>query len=146
MNIREVNGQMKGLSTSEVAKVCNVNVETIRYYERRDLLPEVPRTESGYRIFSTEIVDRIKFIKAAQELDFSLSEIKKLISITENDSSVTSQEIQQFAEDKLTEIESKISGLKSVKSILHDLMDRCSGKGPICECPIIQNLSKKDHD
>jgi Hg(II)-responsive transcriptional regulator len=137
---------LKGLSSSEVAKECNVNVETIRYYERRDLLPKVPRTESGYRIFSTEIVDRIKFIKRAQELDFSLSEIKKLISITENDSSFTSQEIQQFAEHKLTEIESKISGLKNVKSILHDLLERCSGKGPICECPIIQNLSKKEND
>lgn len=134
---------MKGLTTSEVAKECNVNVETIRYYERRNLIPEAPRTESGYRIFSTGIVDRIKFIKRAQELDFSLSEIQKLISITENDSNFTSQEIQQFAEKKLAKIETKISGLKSVQSILHDLLERCSGKGPICECPIIQNLSEE---
>ncbi|MDC3418636.1 MerR family transcriptional regulator [Aquibacillus salsiterrae] len=132
---------MKGLSTSEVAKECDVNVETIRYYERRNLIPEVPRTESGYRVFSTDIVDRIKFIKRAQQLDFSLTEIKKLIGITENDSSFTAQEIQQFAENKLAEIESKISGLKNVQSILHDLLERCSGKGSICECPIIQSLS-----
>jgi DNA-binding transcriptional MerR regulator len=72
---------MEGLSTSEVAKACDVNVETIRYYERRNLIPAVPRTDAGYRVFPTEIVDRIKFIKRAQELDFSLSEIQKLISL-----------------------------------------------------------------
>ncbi|WP_170006499.1 MerR family transcriptional regulator [Bacillus fonticola] len=135
---------MKGLSTSEVAKECHVNVETIRYYERRNLIPEVPRTASGYRVFPAEIVHRIKFIRRAQELDFTLSEIKNLISITENDNDFTSQEIQQFANHKLAEIESKIIGLKSVQSMLQDLLERCSGKGPICECPIIQSLSESD--
>jgi Hg(II)-responsive transcriptional regulator len=137
---------LKGLSISEVAKACGVNIETIRYYEKRGLIEEPPRTESGYRAFSTEVIERIKFIKRAQELDFTLSEIQKLISITENDESFTADDAKQFATEKLSQIRNKIRGLENVQLLLDDLLERCSGKGPICECPIIQNLSKQGDD
>ncbi|WP_407270650.1 MerR family transcriptional regulator [Radiobacillus sp. PE A8.2] len=134
---------MKGLAISEVARVCGVNIETIRYYEKRGLIQEPPRTASGYRSFSKEVIERINFIKRAQELDFSLSEIQKLIRITDNDKNFTAEDAQQFAKEKLSEVEQKIRGLESVKSLLGDLLERCSGKGPICECPIIQDLSRQ---
>jgi Hg(II)-responsive transcriptional regulator len=131
------------LSIGQVAKLANVNLETVRYYEKRGLIVEPPRTETGYRMFSEDVVDKIKFIKRAQELDFTLSEIKKIIRITENDDSFTAQEVHQFAEQKLNIIEGKIRDLEKVKSVLQDLSERCSGKGPICDCPIIQSLSRK---
>lgn len=137
---------MKGLSISQVAKECNVNIETIRYYEKRGLIPEPPRSESGYREFPVKVIERIKFIKRAQELDFTLTEIQKLIRISENDESFSSQEVQQFALQKLDEIDTKLRDLEKVRFVLLDLSERCSGKGPICECPIIQSLSKEGED
>lgn len=137
---------MRGLSISEVAKECGVNIETIRYYEKRGLIQDPPRTATGYRAFPTEVIERIKFIKRAQELDFTLSEIQKLISISDNDGNFTATDAKQFAMEKLREVEDKIRGLGSVKSLLEDLLERCSGSGPICECPIIQNLSREGDD
>jgi DNA-binding transcriptional MerR regulator len=92
------------------------------------------------------VIDRIKFIKRAQELDFSLSEIQKLISISDNDESFTAADAKQFAMEKLNEVEKKLRGLGNVKFLLEDLLERCSGKGPICECPIIQNISREGDD
>ncbi|MCD8502155.1 MAG: MerR family transcriptional regulator [Bacillaceae bacterium] len=71
---------MKGLTISQVAREANVNIETIRYYERRGLISEPPRTESGYRKFPQEVVNDIKFIKRTQDLGFTLEEIKSLLS------------------------------------------------------------------
>ena len=76
---------MEGLSIGEVAKKTSVNVQTVRYYERRGLIPAPPRTESRYRVFPFEIVNRIRFIKRSQELGFSLKEIEKLLAISEEE-------------------------------------------------------------
>ena len=72
---------MDQLTTSEVAKRGGVNLETIRYYERRGLLPKPPRTVSGYRIFAPEALRRLRFVKRAQAIGFSLQEIKTLLSL-----------------------------------------------------------------
>ena len=66
---------MNGLRSGELAKAADVNVETLRYYERRGLLPEPPRRESGYRVYPAESISRLRFIKGAQELGFTLEEI-----------------------------------------------------------------------
>ena len=134
---------MNGLSISEVAKKSKVNIETVRYYERRRLIPEPPRTESGYRVFSLEIVERIKFIKRSQELGFTLDEIEKLLAITEDEEHYDSEEILDFTTQKIREIELKIYDLEKIKSALVDISIQCPGSGnPICRCPIIETLSK----
>lgn len=134
---------MNGLLISEVAKKAKVNIETVRYYERRRLIPEPPRTESGYRVFSLEIVERIKFIKRSQELGFTLDEIEKLLAITEDEEHYDSEEILDFTTQKIREIELKIYDLEKIKSTLVDLSIQCPGSGnPICRCPIIETLSK----
>ena len=134
---------MNGLLISEVAKKSKVNIETVRYYERRRLIPEPPRTESGYRVFSLETVERIKFIKRSQELGFTLDEIKKLLAITEYEEHYDSEEILDFTTQKIREIELKINDLEKIKSTLVDLSIQCPGSGnPICSCPIIETLSK----
>jgi DNA-binding transcriptional MerR regulator len=72
---------MNALRTSDVAKEGGVNLETVRYYERRGLLPKPPRTPAGYRTFGTDAVRRLRFIKRAQDLGFSLKEIKELLAL-----------------------------------------------------------------
>ncbi|OJU08817.1 MAG: Hg(II)-responsive transcriptional regulator [Clostridiales bacterium 43-6] len=134
---------MNGISISEVAKKSNVNIETVRYYERRGLIPEPPRTESGYRVFSLEIVERIKFIKRSQELGFTLDEIEKLLAISEDEAHFDSEEVLQFTTQKIRDIELQIQDLEKIKSALEDLSAKCPGSGySICKCPIIESLSK----
>lgn len=79
-NINEVK-TMQGLTISQVARKANVNIETVRYYEKTGLISKPPRMESGYRCFPPEVVKQITFVKRAQELGFTLSEIKELITI-----------------------------------------------------------------
>ena len=129
---------MNGLTISELAKNAGVNIETIRYYERLGLISEPPRTESGYRIFSPEVIQRIKFIKRSQDLGFSLSEINKLLTLTESEG-FSCWEVRQFASQKLEEIELKIRDLQNIKSVLQDLSSKCS-EGSINGCPIIERL------
>jgi len=132
---------MKGLTISELAKNAGVNIETIRYYERLGLISEPPRTESGYRIFPPEVIQRIRFIKRSQDLGFTLSEIKKLLSMTESESSGC-REVRLFASQKIKEIEFKIRDLQSIKSVLQDLSSRCPDQGPVHSCPIVERLSE----
>lgn len=132
---------MDGLTIGQIAKGVNVNVETVRYYERVGLIPLTPRTESKYRIFPVEVIQRINFIKKAQDLGFKLSEIKTLLSISDS-GEYGCREVQQFASQKIEEIELKIRDLLEIKSILQDLTNRCPGQGSIGECPIINEFKE----
>lgn len=132
---------MDGLTIGQVAKAAKVNVETVRYYEKVGLIPQPPRTESKYRLFPSEVIQRIKFIKKAQDLGFTLSEIKTLLYISDS-KDFDCREVQQFAFQKLDEIELKIHDLLEMKSILQDLTNRCPGQGSIGECPIIKEFKE----
>ena len=132
---------MDELTIGQVAKGAHVNVETVRYYERVGLIPLPPRTESKYRLFPVEVIQRIKFIKKAQDLGFKLSEIKTLLSISDSEE-YGCREVQQFASQKIEEIELKICDLLEIKSILQDLTNRCPGQGSIGECPIINEFKE----
>ncbi len=101
---------MKPLTTGQLAKQAQVNVETIRYYERRGLLPEPPRRWSGYREYSQADVAHLRFIKRAKELGFSLSEISELLSLRV-DPDTTCDDVQQRTEIKIADIEAKIQTL-----------------------------------
>jgi MerR family mercuric resistance operon transcriptional regulator len=127
---------MNGLKTGQVAEQANVNIETIRYYEKHGLIDHAPRTESGYRQFSVETVERIRFIKRAQELGFTLAEIKKLLSVSNNVEN-DCDDIKQFAVRKIDEIEQKIIDLTKIKSILSDLSAKCPACGSVDNCPIL---------
>jgi Hg(II)-responsive transcriptional regulator len=134
---------MNGLTISQIAKASNVSIETVRYYERRGLISEPPRTESGYRMFPKEVIQDIKFIKRAQDLGFTLEEIKKLLSISNDEESFHSEEIYEFVTGKIQEIEAKIHEFNNIKSLLEDLAAKCPGSGVLKnQCPIIKNLSE----
>ncbi|MBV5134025.1 MerR family transcriptional regulator [Staphylococcus epidermidis] len=131
---------MEGLTISQVAKEANVNIETIRYYERRGLISEPPRTESGYRKFPHEVIQDIQFIKRTQDLGFTLEEVKNLLAAS-NDEKFRSEEMHDFATSKMKEIETKIHDLHQMKALLEDLVEKCPGSGVSKgECPIIKNF------
>src|SRR3990172_1289903 len=108
---------MKNLTIGQLAQKAQVNIETVRYYERRGLVPEPPRRESGYRQYSPDTVGRITFIKRAQDLGFSLKEIQELLSLRV-DPGTTSTDIKMRAEAKLTDIDTKLRDLKRMKTAL----------------------------
>jgi len=128
------------ISTSELAKRGGVNLETIRYDERQGLLPKPPRSQAGYRQFSPDSVRRVRFIKRAQELGFSLKEIKELLALRITPGS-TRADVRKRAEAKITDIEEKVQHLRAMKKALVRLTGSCCGNGPATECPILDSLS-----
>src|SRR5215203_6070158 len=131
--------QMARLKIGQVAELGGVNLQTVRYYEREKLLPEAPRLASGYRVFSDDTVRRVRFIKRAQELGFTLAEIRELLSLRidhERDSGT----VRELALRKISDIDQKIRTLQAMKGALEHLTDRCSGHGPASECPILETI------
>lgn len=130
---------MKTLTIGRLAKKVNVNVETIRYYERRGLMPEPPRSESGYRHYSQDSVVRIRFIVHAKELGFSLKEVSELLSLRV-DQFNTCHDVKRIAEVKIADIEERIRALLDMKNALIKLKAECNGRGPTGDCPLLEAL------
>lgn len=133
---------MENLTIGQLAKRAHVNIETVRYYERRGLMPEPTRRESGYRQYSQDDVARLQFIKRAKELGFSLEEISELFSLRV-DPQTTCGDVKSRAEAKIADIEEKIETLEEMKRALLKLTDRCRGRGPVTECPILEALDSE---
>jgi len=130
---------MERLSIGQLAKRANVNLETIRYYERRGMLPQPPRNKSGYRQYSQEDVKRTDFIKRCQALGFSLKEIAELLSLRVDPNS-TCADMKRRIEEKISDVERKVADLNRIREALLRLSDRCTGKGPIGKCPVLEEL------
>ncbi len=130
---------MTNLTTGELAKRAGVNVETLRFYERKGLLPKPPQRASGYRQYPTESVGLIRFIKRAQELGFSLAEVRELLALRVRPG-VTCAEVRDTAERKVIEVRQKIADLRAIERALEKLTAACTGRGPLSECPILENL------
>ncbi len=134
---------MKSLTIGRLAKQAGVNLETVRFYERRGLLPRPPRSESGYRMFPADAARRLRFIRRAQELGFSLTEIGELLSLRLS-RRTTNADIRTRAESKVSDIEAKIKSLESMKKTLQKLTRACDGCAPVAECPILESLDRED--
>jgi MerR family mercuric resistance operon transcriptional regulator len=127
------------MSIGEVANRSDVNVQTVRYYERRGLLPAPPRSPSGYRQYSPDNVARIRFIKRAQALGFSLDDISELLALRV-DPSTNCEEVQQHAEVKLRDIDERIEALRRMRQSLESLAGACRDRRATSECPILEAL------
>jgi len=122
-----------------LAKEAGVGIDTVRFYERRGLLPEPARTASGYRVYGSDAAARILFVKRAKLLGFTLDEIKTLLHL--QDHGGQKSEVRDLTRLKLLEIESKISDLKRMQLVLQDLSKECSGEGSVDGCPIIEAMT-----
>src|SRR5438309_665157 len=130
---------MKGLTIGTLAKQSGVNLETVRFYERRGLMPEPPRTKSGYRLYPPDAARRVRFIKRAQELGFSLKEVQELLALRISPRA-TSSDTRNRAEAKIADIDGKIKTLESMQATLRKLAKSCMACAPASECPILESL------
>lgn len=138
----DMSEKYKGITTykiGDVARRAKVNKETVRYYEKRGLIPKPDRRRSGYRIFTQRHIDQIRFIKRSQELGFTLNEIKELLDLRMDDNT-TCSEIREEAQEKYRDVADKIEDLQRIKETLVALIDSCAGEGPKGECPILEAL------
>lgn len=130
---------MQTITIGKLAKTANVGIETIRYYQSRGLLP-IPNKTTGYRQYPLDLVDRIRFIKRAQELGFNLDEITGLLSLHGNEQRET---IQQITSERLIQIRSKITDLQRMQTVLQGLLTECKHTDIDSPCPIIQSIAGK---
>lgn len=131
---------------SEVARRAGVGVETVRYYENRKLIDRPPRPENGgYRSYPPDTVRRIRFVRGAQQLGFSLSEIGDLLEL-EIDPGSGCADIRVRAETKRTEVSRKIDDLRRIGRALDRLIEACPGEGPARQCTILEALGSSPAD
>ena len=127
------------LTIGRLAQQGGVNIQTIRYYERRGLIPKPNRSLSGYRLYDREAVKRLGFVRKAQLLGFSLHEIDELLSLRMRPGT-TCSDIRKKAHQKIATVEEKICELTRIRGALAKLATDCRGKGPTSECPILETL------
>ena len=131
---------MSTLTIGKLARTGDVRVDTVRYYERMGLISPVERTESGYRKYSPETTKRLRFIRMAQGLGFTLEEIKALLELSE-EPETDCADVREYARNKITEIETRIADLKKIKECLQELANFCPGEGkPLSECNILKHF------
>jgi MerR family transcriptional regulator, copper efflux regulator len=130
---------MEQLTVGELARRAHVNRETVRYYERRRLLPHASRTISGYRIFTDDALRRLRFIRHAKALGFSLNEIRDLLTLRVN-SIDACDSVRERTGAKIADIDKKIDSLQKVKGALCELVDACARHRKSNECPILDSL------
>ncbi len=134
---------MRYLTTGQLAKHAGVNIDTIRFYERKGLIPRPYRKESGYRQYHEEMVKRVLFIKKAKRLGFSLRDIAELLSLRV-DSITKCGDVQKKAEDKIAEIKEMIQTLEGMKTALMLLVGQCKENKPTGQCPILKALDEEE--
>jgi DNA-binding transcriptional MerR regulator len=131
------------LRIGEVARRAGVSVDAIRYYERRKLLPSPPRSEGGFRLFADEAIERLRFIKQAQDIGFSLDEIRTLLT----GGGVTAcRQMRDLLQEKLQQTSDRISELQAFKATLSRHLQRCEDelarKGAAAKCPVILEIGQ----
>ena len=131
------------LTTGQVAKRAGIGVPTVRFYERKGLIKEPLRTESGYRQYPEDVVARLRFIKRAKKLGFTLKEILELLSACVEYSNTACPDVKRRVELKITDIEGEIRTFRRMKKSLVKLAAACNGDGPTDECPICDTLNKE---
>ena len=133
---------MKPLTIGQVARRAEVGVETVRFYERQGLLAGPARTASGYRQYTEDVVARLRFIRRAKELGFTLKEIAELLALR-LDPDTSCAEVRGRAKAKIDDIDAKIRDLQRMRQALDKLVASCRGRGPISACPILDALDKE---
>lgn len=127
------------LTIGVLAEAAGVNVETIRFYQRKGLMREPDRPLGGIRRYGEADLARVRFIKSAQRLGFSLDEVADLLKLEDG---TYCQQARDLGRKKLEDVRAKISDLKRIEVALADLIKRCSSTGTQVQCPLIDTLHK----
>lgn len=133
---------MDNLSIGKVAQQTEMSIDTIRYYERAGLIPAPARRESGYRDYAPEVVKRLRFIRRAKDLGFTLSEIGELLALSSHADDDMGA-MKDAAQAKLTVVEQKLRELQQIRKGLTALIAACPGHGARSECPIVNALNQE---
>ena len=129
------------LSIGTLAQRADVNIETIRYYERVGLLPDPPRTDGGHRLYQEEHLKRLIFIRRSRELGFTIEDIRGLLGLVDG-GHYTCAEVKTMTLGHLDEIRAKVADLKRLEKVLHKIASQCDG-GNSPDCPIIEALFQR---
>ena len=132
------------LTISQVARAAHVNVQTIRYYERRGLFPTPRRTPAGYRQYADDAVARLRFIKHAQQLGFSLQEIQELLGLRVRHGAACDA-VKRKTRQKIAVVQQRIRDLQRMSRTLDRLAAACTARWPTDDCPILEVLEQDDH-
>lgn len=129
----------KGLQRAALARRTACNLETIRYYEKIGMMPDPPRTGSGYRVYDESHVSRLRFILRARELGFAIEEIRGLLGLVDGGTQ-TCAEVKERTERHLSDVRAKIADLKRIEKVLAATAAQCSGE-QVPECPVLDALT-----
>lgn len=129
---------MTRITIGKLARHAGVGIDTVRFYEREGLLPAPQRTASGYRLYATADADRVRFIRRAKALGFTLAEIAELLKLNAGHGNRAS--VKKLAQHRLADLEHKIRELGAIREALAHLVHQCSGAGPVKGCPIIEGV------
>jgi MerR family transcriptional regulator, copper efflux regulator len=139
MNFKEL--AMEALGIGQLAKRGGVGIDTVRYYERNGLLAPRARLASGYRRYGHTELARLRFIRRAQVLGFTLKEIKELLALS---AQRDVGRVKRSAQAKLVDVEARIAALERVRDGLATLIEACPGHGRADDCPILRALTEED--
>ena len=131
------------MTISGLAVAANVNVETIRYYERRGLIKQPRKPGQGWRRYDEQVLRTVLFVKRAQALGFSLDDIEVLLRLRTTQSSRTCARVAAKARDKIAEVDAKLRDLTAIREVLVAVADACPAEGPGSDCPILDALEGK---
>ena len=131
------------LTIGELAAAAGVGRETVRFYERRGLIDEPPRSPAGYRRYSRDTVQRLRFIRHAQALGFTLAEITVLLDLRVDEVSACGT-VEVRAREKLEQVETKIADLRRIGGALQRLVAKCQAREPTSDCPILEELEERN--
>lgn len=133
------------MTIGEVARLTKLSVATVRYYESRGLIPEPPRTGSGYRQYSPETIDRLRFVKRAQALGFALDEIGEMLDLRVRQDTAC-EAVEALTRAKLADVRGRIRSLRRLETVLEDLVSSCRSRTPTDECPVLDTLAEVQAD
>lgn len=134
---------MSSYPIGQLSRLSGTGVETIRYYEREGLISEPPRRASGYRQYPEDTLSRLRFIRHAKALGFSLRDIKELLELRVAPGT-TCADIRKRAEEKIADVRAKLEMLRQIEQALMKLTATCRGRGSISDCPILDALEEQD--
>lgn len=134
-----------GMTAGELARRAKVNVETLRYYERRGILGRPRRSRAGWRRYDSSSLRTVLFVKRAQGLGFSLDEIADLLALKASSSAGACARVRQRAVAKVEELDAKLKDLSKMRSALVGLAKRCAPDGS-AECPLLTALVDLDEE